>query len=212
MPESPRWRLSLGDDEASNKYFKKSAKINKTPLDEPELDTYLEHQVCMRYALLYWTSWSYALLNLLKICTTELKLNICTIEPNRNEENQKICFCFQTEKEGTVLTLFKTPNVRNKSLIVCVAWFSVSIVFFGMNFNVGKEMTNVTILDGKFTVNAATPKSQVFYPWLWPHLVKPCYDRGCNHSFLQYCLRSSNSFWYRKHWRCLPQHSNYAFS
>ena len=102
----------------------------------------------------------------MKICTTELKLNICTIEPNRNEENQKIFFCFQTEKEGTVLTLFKTPNVRNKSLIVCVAWFSVSIVFFGMNFNVGKEMTNVTISDGKFTVNAATPKSQVFYPWL----------------------------------------------
>ena len=44
----------------------------------------------------------------------------------------------KVKKEGTVLTLFQTTNVRNKSLIVCVAWFSVSIVFFGMNFNVGK--------------------------------------------------------------------------
>ncbi|XP_067947492.1 organic cation transporter protein-like [Watersipora subatra] len=49
----------------------------------------------------------------------------------------------QRKKEGNLFTLFKGVNVRKKTIIVCVQWFGVSIVFFGMTFNVANLTGNI---------------------------------------------------------------------
>ena len=41
----------MGDSKEANKYFVKSAKINKVPLEEKEIETYLDHQVWLCYIL-----------------------------------------------------------------------------------------------------------------------------------------------------------------
>ena len=42
----------MGDSKEANKYFEKSAKINKEPLEEKEIETYLDHQVCLRHTII----------------------------------------------------------------------------------------------------------------------------------------------------------------
>ncbi|KAF6037798.1 hypothetical protein EB796_003898 [Bugula neritina] len=58
-------------------------------------------------------------------------------------ENLHVYLEYQPKVEGNALSLFKTPNLRHKSLVVCTLWFSVSIVFFGMTFNAGNLAGNI---------------------------------------------------------------------
>mgnify|MGYP001794730865 CR=1 FL=1 len=120
MTESPRWLLSQGRHEAAREYFRKSAKYNKKILPK-DFDVHLISEV------------------LIPFTCTSFRLQITIIITDNNDNNNNpVHVLLQTKKEGSVLTLFQTPNLRSKTLIVAVLWFTVSIVFFGMNYNVGE--------------------------------------------------------------------------
>lgn len=53
----------------------------------------------------------------------------------RKEDNNK-------ESAAGVGDLFKTPNLRKKTLNVCLCWFANSLVYYGLSLNAGKLAGN----------------------------------------------------------------------
>ncbi|GBP42315.1 Organic cation transporter protein [Eumeta japonica] len=44
----------------------------------------------------------------------------------------------ETAPSATTIDLFKTPNLRKKTLNVCLCWFANSLVYYGLSLNAGK--------------------------------------------------------------------------
>lgn len=47
-----------------------------------------------------------------------------------------------SDNEGGILDLFKTPNIRKKTLNVCLCWFANSIAYYGLSLSSGKLYGN----------------------------------------------------------------------
>lgn len=45
---------------------------------------------------------------------------------------------FHHSSEATTASLFKTPNMRKITLIICAAWFASSVVYYGLSLNTGQ--------------------------------------------------------------------------
>ncbi|OAD60671.1 Organic cation transporter protein [Eufriesea mexicana] len=58
----------------------------------------------------------------------------------------KIRHVDQEERSYGALDLFKTPNLRKKSLNVCLNWFANSIVYYGLSLNAGNLVGNPFVM------------------------------------------------------------------
>ncbi|XP_068094731.1 solute carrier family 22 member 13-like [Hyperolius riggenbachi] len=59
---------------------------------------------------------------------------------NKREISEEILQQLQEEKQeksGNITDLFKTPNLRKITLIMCCVWFVNSLVYYGLSLNVG---------------------------------------------------------------------------
>ncbi|ELT98228.1 hypothetical protein CAPTEDRAFT_166395 [Capitella teleta] len=54
-----------------------------------------------------------------------------------NEEREKVSQ-MKSAQNGTILDLFKTPNMRRKMLILSLTWFTGSMLFYGLSLNSGR--------------------------------------------------------------------------
>lgn len=48
----------------------------------------------------------------------------------------------EEKSNAGLIDLFKTPNLRNKTLNVCLCWFANSLVYYGLSLNSGKFAGN----------------------------------------------------------------------
>ncbi|XP_041979923.1 organic cation transporter protein isoform X1 [Aricia agestis] len=54
------------------------------------------------------------------------------------------------EPSASTGDLFKTPNLRNKTLIVCLSWFANSLVYYGLTLSTGKLEGNPYLITAVF--------------------------------------------------------------
>ncbi|XP_025152602.1 organic cation transporter protein isoform X2 [Harpegnathos saltator] len=52
----------------------------------------------------------------------------------------------KTDRSHGTLDLFRTPNLRNKSLNICLNWFANSIVYYGLSLNMGNLVGNPFVM------------------------------------------------------------------
>lgn len=52
----------------------------------------------------------------------------------------------KTERSHGMLDLFRTPNLRKKSLNICLNWFANSIVYYGLSLNMGNLVGNPFVM------------------------------------------------------------------
>ncbi|KAI4457558.1 solute carrier family 22 member [Holotrichia oblita] len=73
-----------------------------------------------------------------------LKMNSSpiTIDPNDYVSKTKIRRDSTQNEEAGLGDLFKTPNLRNKTLNVCLCWFANSIAYYGLSLSAGKLYGN----------------------------------------------------------------------
>lgn len=72
-----------------------------------------------------------------------LKMNGSPIQINEADYVSKGRIKRRTEEEEAgVLDLFKTPNLRKKTLNVCFCWFANSLVYYGLSLSTGKLSGN----------------------------------------------------------------------
>ncbi|CAF4851696.1 unnamed protein product [Pieris macdunnoughi] len=65
-------------------------------------------------------------------------------------------------KAGT-LELFKTPHIRNMSIIMCICWFANSLVYYGLTLSSGKMEGNPYIIIAVFSLVDIPSYLMVFY-------------------------------------------------
>ncbi|ELU05582.1 hypothetical protein CAPTEDRAFT_153730 [Capitella teleta] len=53
-------------------------------------------------------------------------------------KEEGICQETKAQKTGSPLDLFRTPNLRKKTCIIWLQWFTISLVYYGLSLNVGR--------------------------------------------------------------------------
>lgn len=81
-----------------------------------------------------------------KIVQKGLKMNGSTVKLDPAEYIQSSKANVRKEDESKdsagVLDLFKTPNLRKKTINVCLCWFANSLAYYGLSLNAGKLAGN----------------------------------------------------------------------
>lgn len=92
------------------------------------------------------------------------RINGKTIHPQIYKDFTDSCNKLHEDEENnnqhSVLDLFKTPRLRNITILLIVIWMAISLVFDGHVRNVGALGLNVFVT---FTVAAATGKLSIYY-------------------------------------------------
>lgn len=57
-----------------------------------------------------------------------------------------VFYLFQTQKSHSVLDLGRTPNLRKLGVVFIFLWFIVSMVYFGMTYNVSEYSNNIYMI------------------------------------------------------------------
>lgn len=83
----------------------------------------------------------------IKIVKKALKMNgsPVVIDPSDYVSKAKIEERESEDKVG-MADLFKTPNLRNKTLNICLSWFANSLVYYGLSFSTGDLKGNPFLL------------------------------------------------------------------
>lgn len=77
-----------------------------------------------------------------KIIQKALKMNESPIQITPSDYLSKVKFEADEQENAGMLDLFKTPNLRSKTLNICFAWFANSLVYYGLAFSTGKLRGN----------------------------------------------------------------------
>lgn len=77
----------------------------------------------------------------LKVNGSEVKVDAAKLVGRARAQQET-----KTDRSYGTLDLFRTPNLRKKSLIVCLNWFANSIVYYGLSLNMGNLVGNPFIM------------------------------------------------------------------
>ncbi|XP_039754751.1 organic cation transporter protein-like [Pararge aegeria] len=67
------------------------------------------------------------------------------------------------EPSASTLDLFKTPNLRNKTLNICLCWFANSLVYYGLTLSTGKLEGNPYLITAVFGLVELPSYAAVIY-------------------------------------------------
>ncbi|XP_022921127.1 organic cation transporter protein [Onthophagus taurus] len=81
-----------------------------------------------------------------RIIQKALKMNGSNIKVDEADYSSNVKLHNMEEKasseEAGMMDLFKTPNLRNKTLNICLCWFANSIAYYGLSLSTGKMSGN----------------------------------------------------------------------
>nr|CAD7603751.1 unnamed protein product [Timema genevievae] len=133
VPESARWLVSRGETEKAISILRKFEKINRKKVDP---DIYIRFRLANALVVLSSTTED-----------GEIEVRIsASCEKIREEEKE-------FSKGYSVIDLFKTRSLRNKTILLTIIWMAISLCYDGHVRNVDNIGLNVFLT---FTVGSAT--------------------------------------------------------
>lgn len=121
------------------------------PKTKIHVQYHLLHQLVLVHRLQNWWGFLAPIITILIVGTANsirfgavilpsgLRPNVSLWHSDKSSIDTIPFYCLlQVSKKGSIVSLFKTKNMRNISLIICFAWFTVALGYFGLIWNVGK--------------------------------------------------------------------------